>query len=652
MASPFTQLELQEKQRPSPFAAMEAADASPFAAMDQGPQRAPPAPIVITNTSQGPPTSIAGQWPAQPDLSALGPMGADLTRRMLEADREEAERQAQWAKLRSIFPELYSRIVTRRAGREQGGARPPSMGTPPETPFVAELAGVVNSILGRNPHLTPPYETAPLSPEQLASAGPMGAVETVRRDGVAIPFDPREMLDLGVLYGAAQRLKAAGDRPYGGREFDTEVVENYLMDYYERAIRGKTLAGDIAGGLAELPGWMGEFLITGGAASLGRKAATKAAGRVASKGLRKAIIGGVGAAIARTAVMPHRVGAEYVRNRLPEGMELTDDGQLVSIEAGDAPATAFMRAFGNVLIETASEEAGATISRGVKGAAGGVLRRFPKAHNAVGRVAERLKRIAGANRWGQWANKGFSAVGYSDLIGEIGEEQLARTLHAALGTDSNLRGLDAFDRWMTAIPTGKQLATEAIVLSVPGAARAGLNAISRQAPAPAEAPAAPLAPPVTPTEAIGPAEAPTPAPAPEVAPEAEKAAERVEPEKLTPEPEKRPEKRAESAQAAEPEPEAAPELAVPPKRLRVAQKAADKFGKPYYVWRGPSGRWAHRATEPPGPFRTVEPQTTKEQQADLQARAAEDKGAKDQAKQLEAEIIAYHNKQIGSYDDP
>lgn len=439
-----------------------------------------------------------------------GPSQADL---LTQAAQEIWERRKARA-LEEPRAEQPGDAQRREAQRKAWEEVAPRFGLDPSQPqydrrlIPAMPAGVLGEIVGGRRRARGTLESDVPDPSTWAERGGVGFGEQFGREGVELPFDPRGLLDVGEVYIAAKRLQEAGDQEYVERDGDVDTMERFVLSMYEQQARGHTLGGKVAMGLGQLPAWMIEFAVTGGWAGVGRKAgrkvATKAlgraaatrAGRVAARGA-----GWIGAGALRTVAMPHRVGEAYIENRLPTGIGFDESGELTVQGAGDAPATAFMRAFGDVLIENMSEEAGEGLVRWAKG----ILSKFPGAAAPMRKVGQLLKKLTPKGKWGQWAKSGFSKAGYDGIIGEIGEERLAGGMRAIFNTDKNLSGLNLFERLMANIPGGEDMLAEVVVLSVPGATRYAAGAISARAkPAETAVPEAPAAP----TQEIAPPEAP------------------------------------------------------------------------------------------------------------------------------------------------
>ncbi len=308
-------------------------------------------------------------------------------------------------------------------------------------------------------------------------------------------------------------------------------LTGYLEEIEERSLRGETIGAKIIEGATELPAYMLEFLATGGIAAIGSKAgrriAIKMLGRHARRRGLRTLTKGLGWAVGgvfRTAAMPHRVGAATAERITPR-FNLTDEGKVIILEAGEKPATAFFKAFGDVFIENLSETAGRNIAR--------LIGKVPVAGRMFQAIEAELANFTGGAR----ALKALRRGGYDGLLSEIGEERLGDIMRAVTGIEDF--GVDdennsIFERMIASIPSGEDFIVELGVLAAPTIGGAVVSRAKRavtkaapevEEPAPAEpaAPAeAPTAPPEAPTEPVQPV---TPEKVAEIPPVAEEVAE-------------------------------------------------------------------------------------------------------------------------------
>ena len=445
---------------------------------------------------------------------------------------------------------------------------------PPPTPLLGRVAEwAKNNPVGRQ-LTTPPIayldpktyremgrDIGPNIPEVAPAdqwGAPMGPVESWQRDPSSVlPLSLDRVIDDGMIYAAVSRLKQTED-DYAGRAEDIDLIERFTLDLYERQARGMNFMGHVSVGIKQLIPWMLEFMATGGVAGTGRKAGEKVAGKAIGKyastkagRVATKTAGLIGSGVARTLVMPHRVGQEYFQNSLPQNMAIDDDGKIAWSVDADKPATAFLRAFGSVFIENMTEETGEGLVRGGKR----VLGKVP-GMGKLAAVARDIRKLIPEGKYAKWAASGFSKAGYDGIIGEIGEERLGEILRAALKIDRGMEGMPLVQRYVESLPGWKALGAEAVTLAVPGAVRMAASTIGGRksappptavsptdttvslpdelGPVPAEvaaaevAPAAPQEPEVAARATQAPVEvepAPEAQPTPEVAPQAPKAAE-------------------------------------------------------------------------------------------------------------------------------
>jgi hypothetical protein len=372
----------------------------------------------------------------------------------------------------------------------------------------------------------------------IGGEGKIGFWETVARKPKAelIPF-------VGSLYSAANlsNIKSAAERltkpeqsydknqmaraqwqaggfhanelsPNEAKSLDRATIETFLVQQAEIAERGVTVPGKIASGIMELIPYMIEFYLTAGLAGAAktpvqaavRTLAAKYAANLSPKAVSAlAGLGGLaaGAAVRTAAQTPFRVAAQAIERQLPHGMTFTPEGELLIAEAGDSPAKAWFRAYGDVFIEMFSEESGAAI-----GAAGGkILGKIPGARDAFARVAGALAKLPGAPKAAAMATR----AGYNGFLEEMGEERLGGLLRAVTNIPPPGQSAEEragfFSRVGQALyPGWENLLVEAGVLAVPGAAQVAAGAVMGRPSMPAAPPAA---------EAV-----PTPAPSAPVAP--------------------------------------------------------------------------------------------------------------------------------------
>lgn len=319
------------------------------------------------------------------------------------------------------------------------------------------------------------FQTTPEQETTWKDAGEIGFIEAAQRQDKTemIPFNPEGAVKSGGLFLSINRLKADN---YEGREGqksqDLIRVNSYLSAKEEERVRGYSIGGKIAKGAAVLPGFMLEFLATAGIATVAKRgtiaAAKKVVGDAVEKGVMKFTTKAVGLAAGagvRTLAMPHKVAEGGLDRLINSKMVVTDKGFEVAKEATLSPATAFSKAFGDVMIENFSEVTGPAI-----GKVGSKL--LPKQiSNAFVKVFKRLHP-------NESVTKLFTKVGYNGFLEEMGEERVGDILRAVTGVEDFGSDGNVFDRIVASIPNGEQILVEAGVLSIPGASRVAISQLS------------------------------------------------------------------------------------------------------------------------------------------------------------------------------
>ena len=335
------------------------------------------------------------------------------------------------------------------------------------------------------------FQIVPVSEEQKAiweKLGPIGYGEqAIRQDKTEmIPFNPESAVkSVSLLYAIKRIQRDNYAKNPDQKEIDTERVQRFFLKHEEERIRGFTIGGKITKGVAALPGFMLEFLATGGLAALGKKGIVKAGQQAVKAATGKALSAAIKrgtikattrvaataiGAIARTVGMPHRVVEGYADRQVNASLEFTTEGAKLLPEAREKPFTSFSKAIGDVVIENFSEELGGAILKGTR-------RLLPsKMANALTKLFKKLHPNQSVKRL-------FTKAGYNNFIGELGEERIGALLRAVTGVEDF--GADdpdnMFDRIIASIPDGEELLVEAGVLAFPGglstAAQVGVKVI-------------------------------------------------------------------------------------------------------------------------------------------------------------------------------
>ncbi len=254
---------------------------------------------------------------------------------------------------------------------------------------------------------------------------------------------------------------------FHNKEADIQLVE----DYVERITRDRTFGGKVAAGVSMLPTWMVEFALTGGVASFGKEATKKgmvklmqnyAKTKVGANALRLA--GWTGGAITRTTL---GLPAQVVKGATERQLQVT-----LGMKQEEGWATSFAKAWGDVVIESASEEAGVAIT----GFGGKLLNKTKLGAKLVKGLSTAWTSITGGTA--SQFNKLLAKGGYSNILGEIGEERLGTILRAITDIDDFGAGEDA--NMMERLKAGLEqdiagLPVEVVVLSIPTGGQAIVN---------------------------------------------------------------------------------------------------------------------------------------------------------------------------------
>ena len=318
--------------------------------------------------------------------------------------------------------------------------------------------------------------------------GKIGFAENIRRGGLSGFLDKAtlgikplgEALELHVAVTRFQQNRyERTDQGWNAKQSDKKKLIGYLEKQAEIAERGLTIPAKVGQIIGDMLPFMAEFLLTGGASALGKKAVStavrrliiRAGGKAAARSLAGRAVpklaGWVTAAGIRTALTPHRSLKDFIDRRMPD-IQISPEGQLIFQEAEESPFRSAYKAIGNQFIEMASEESGAFLGT----LAGKITSKIlPK--GAV-TALNKLKNAwigAGAGRTAQeFAKKMSTKVGFHGVLEEFGEERLGALMRVVAGIDEG-EGT-TFEKIGRALyPGNEQAFVELIAFSVPGVAR-------------------------------------------------------------------------------------------------------------------------------------------------------------------------------------
>jgi hypothetical protein len=257
---------------------------------------------------------------------------------------------------------------------------------------------------------------------------------------------------------------------YADKESDEKIVSAYL----KYISTDKTVMNKIATGASALPTWAVEFWVTGGLASLGDDAARKAGEKIlgayakttaGKMAMWSAQISAGG--VTRSAGLGHQVLEKMSQRQLDAVLGLREE---------EGWAMSALVAWGDTVIEAASESAG----EGLTTAGGVVLGKLPFGSKVVPALEKAWIAATGGTK-GEFARKLFSKGGYSNILGEIGEERIGTILRAVTEVDDFGLGKDAsmIDRLKTGLLQDiHNIGVEIGVLSVPMAGQFVLSQVA------------------------------------------------------------------------------------------------------------------------------------------------------------------------------
>jgi len=215
---------------------------------------------------------------------------------------------------------------------------------------------------------------------------------------------------------------------------DLKLVNEYFDDL-EFQSRKKDFWAKSVSGILDMAPWMAEFAMTGGLAKLSNTATRKFGEKLLGKyaltktgemALRGA--GWMGSAAARTSLgLGGRVAESYTQAGLPQGKDI-ETATIPEVN----PYTNFAKAWGRTFIEAASEEAGEAIS----GRLLAELKSLKFGKAIINGVGKAWSKLSPENSMKKFFRNMTKKGGWSNMVGEVGEERLATFLHAIAGTES------------------------------------------------------------------------------------------------------------------------------------------------------------------------------------------------------------------------
>lgn len=277
-------------------------------------------------------------------------------------------------------------------------------------------------------------------------APPLGVVDKIRelrdKPEQLIPFlsSIPEINNLRAVSRAAEKI----DR----NEPLTKEEEVLLREFVSASKQDQTYAYQVANVLSALPAFVGEFALTGGVYTAGKKAALKGLERLLTKEGLAIAERKLAGRVARK-VATGLVGA--AAQTLPAGATRIPAGVLYRQQEGQEFGAALRDTLTDQFIEIASERAGGLLSEIPLPKKLAAIRDAVTARwidKVPGRTAEQLQKLVKKSGW-------------NGPLGEIFEERVGDAAKYATGLQPS------------PIPTLKQLAVEGLAFSLPGAVEAG-----------------------------------------------------------------------------------------------------------------------------------------------------------------------------------
>lgn len=254
---------------------------------------------------------------------------------------------------------------------------------------------------------------------------------------------------------------------------DQELVNKYISKIQEEQRRGYTWSGRVVQGVSRMPTWMIEFALTGGLANVAgqpvKEAGKKLLGKTAETFVGKAVI--------KTAELSARAAMRTSVAFLPKVGTMAAERQIQQ-QAGIKPeegwATSLAKSWGDTFVESFSEETGQYISSGLVWGVG----KLPFGSRFVSGLQKMWSKVSGGNA-AEFFKKIATAGGYSDIIGEIGEERLGSLMKDISGVSD--REGNIVERVISGIQedyTISNLTSEAAVLSIPMGGQVALSRLN------------------------------------------------------------------------------------------------------------------------------------------------------------------------------
>lgn len=253
------------------------------------------------------------------------------------------------------------------------------------------------------------------------------------------------------------------------REQDIAQLEEYIKQLDVTQQRGLTLGAKVANIVSYMPGWMIEFIATGGISAAfsasGKAAAKRVLGRYAASQVGKAAVKTAGFAARTTGRafvgMPHRAAKSIIERRVP-GINIDETGNIVITKPTEKWASSIAKGMFSHWSEVATEEMGTTITK--------LLRKTPFAGKLFSKVKDEWLKIRPSNTLAKF-DALFKAGKWDGPIGELGEERM-NTILNSIANVQNYKGKNVFERVYAGLKDDlENIPAEAIAFSMIGGAR-------------------------------------------------------------------------------------------------------------------------------------------------------------------------------------
>ena len=250
------------------------------------------------------------------------------------------------------------------------------------------------------------------------------------------------------------------------RKRDEALIENFIMQKYEEDIRGVGKVAKITEGIANLASYAFEMAGTGGLANVGGEATQRAILKLFGKGAKGTL---KRAAIRQGLKVGTWAGRGVARGTVGFAHETMSKvtGKRRDIAAGMAKdetvATSLVKAWGDTVVEVASEELGGAITKG----GSSLLKKVP----GLKRGLVAAKKLNSKFTYTKLVKTIFNKAKYDGLIGEYGEERAGTIMRAVLGIEEYQKGGNAFEQAVAGLRDDfKNIGIELPILATPMAA--------------------------------------------------------------------------------------------------------------------------------------------------------------------------------------